>query len=91
MMCGMERFVDVPSVVMPRAASTGPGARRTRRRPAPLPGDARARKNYAATSPLTRASGKKKTVTARFIHNDRLIDALMAQAITAARARTVTA
>ncbi len=44
---------------------------------------ARARKNYAATSPLTRASGKKKTVTARFIHNDRLIDALMAQAFSA--------
>ena len=42
-----------------------------------------ARKNYAATSPLTRASGKKKTVTARFIHNDRLIDALMAQAFSA--------
>jgi len=45
--------------------------------------DGRARKNYAATSPLTRASGKKKTVTARFIHNDRLIDALMAQAFSA--------
>ena len=43
----------------------------------------KARKNYAATSPLTRASGKKKTVTARFIRNDRLTDALMAQAFTA--------
>ena len=43
----------------------------------------KARKNYAATSPLTRASGKKKTVTARFIRNDRLADALMAQAFTA--------
>ena len=41
---------------------------------------AKARKNYAATSPITRASGKKKTVAARFVHNDRLIDALMAQA-----------
>jgi hypothetical protein len=30
----------------------------------------KARKNYAATSPLTRASGKKKTVTARYIRND---------------------
>ena len=38
--------------------------------------DARARKNYAGTSPITRASGKKKTVLARFVHNDRLIDAL---------------
>ena len=43
----------------------------------------KARKNYAATSPVTRASGKKKTVAARFVHNDRLIDALMAQAFTA--------
>ena len=43
----------------------------------------KARKNYAATSPLTRASGKKKTVTARFIGNNRLIDALMAQAFAA--------
>jgi transposase len=44
---------------------------------------ARARKNYAATSPITRASGKKKTVLARYVHNDRLIDALMAQALSA--------
>jgi transposase len=41
---------------------------------------AKARKNYAATSPITRASGKKKVVAARFVHNDRLIDALMTQA-----------
>jgi hypothetical protein len=40
----------------------------------------KARKNYAATSPITRASGKKKIVAARFIHNDRLVDALNAQA-----------
>jgi transposase len=43
----------------------------------------KARKNYAATSPITRASGKKKTVMARFIRNDRLTDALMAQAFAA--------
>jgi len=43
---------------------------------------AKARKNYAATSPITRASGKKRTVMARFVHNDRLIDALMTQAFT---------
>lgn len=42
--------------------------------------DARARKNYAGTSPLTRASGKKKVVTARHVHNDRLLDALGRQA-----------
>jgi transposase len=46
----------------------------------------KARKNYAGTSPITRASGKKKTVAARFIRNDWLIDALMAQAISALRA-----
>ncbi len=43
----------------------------------------KARKNYAATSPITRASGKRKVVTARFIRNDRLTDALMAQAMSA--------
>ena len=38
---------------------------------------AKARKNYGSTSPITRASGKKKVVAARFVRNDRLIDALM--------------
>jgi len=46
----------------------------------------KARKNYAATSPLTRASGKRKVVAARFIRNDRLTDALMAQAFAAMNA-----
>jgi hypothetical protein len=46
---------------------------------------AKARKNYAGTSPITRASGKKKTVMARYVHNDRLIDALITQAATAVR------
>jgi transposase len=45
--------------------------------------DARSRKNYAGTSPITRASGKKKAVMARYIHNDRLIDALGVQAFSA--------
>jgi transposase len=48
--------------------------------------DAKSRKNYAATSPITRASGKKKTVMARYVHNDRLIDALMTQAFSALNA-----
>jgi transposase len=48
--------------------------------------DAKARKNYASTSPITRASGKKRLVAARYIHNDRLIDALMAQAFSALKA-----
>ena len=45
--------------------------------------DVKARRNYAATSPLTIASGKKKTVHARFIHNDHLVSALHDQAFTA--------
>ena len=47
---------------------------------------AKARKNYAATSPITRASGTRKTALARYVHNDRLIDALMAQAFASLRA-----
>lgn len=46
---------------------------------------ARNRKNYAGTSPITRQSGKKKTVLARFVHNDRLVDALHQQAFCALR------
>jgi transposase len=41
---------------------------------------AKARRNYAGTSPITRASGRKKTVAARYARNDRLLDALTAQA-----------
>ncbi|WP_284747748.1 IS110 family transposase [Amycolatopsis sp. RTGN1] len=48
--------------------------------------DAKRRKNYAGTSPITRASGKKTAVLARFVHNDRLIDALMTQAFSALNA-----
>lgn len=44
---------------------------------------AKARKNYAGTSPITRASGKKKVAMARFVHNDWLIDALAGQAFSA--------
>lgn len=46
---------------------------------------AKARKNYAGTSPITRQSGKAKSVHARYIHNDRLVDALHMQAASAAR------
>jgi transposase len=45
--------------------------------------DGKSRRNYAATSPITRASGKKKLVSARFVHNDRLVDALHSQAFAA--------
>ena len=48
--------------------------------------DAKSRKNYGGTSPITRASGKKKVVAARFIHNDRLIDALMSWAFSSLQA-----
>jgi transposase len=48
--------------------------------------DAKARKNYAGTSPITRQSGKKKVVLARHVHNNRLIDALGRQAFAALRA-----
>ena len=44
---------------------------------------AKARKNYAGSSPLTRASGKSRVVIARFIRNDRLADALQSQALSA--------
>ena len=45
--------------------------------------DAKARRNYAGTSPITRQSGKKKIVLARYVHNDRLLDALGRQAFAA--------
>ncbi|MET8537942.1 IS110 family transposase [Streptomyces sp. NPDC005065] len=45
----------------------------------------KARKNYASTSPVTRASGKSHTVQARYVRNNRLADALQAQAFSALR------
>jgi len=47
---------------------------------------AKSRKNYGGTSPITRASGKKKVVAARFVHNDRLLDALMSWAFSSLNA-----
>jgi transposase len=44
---------------------------------------AKARKNYAGSSPITRASGRSKVVLARFVRNDRLADALQSQALSA--------
>ncbi|HKS98320.1 MAG TPA: IS110 family transposase, partial [Rugosimonospora sp.] len=46
---------------------------------------AKARRNYAGTSPITRQSGKKTVVLARHVHNDRLVDALGLQAFAALR------
>jgi transposase len=37
--------------------------------------DARARRNYAGTSPITRASGKRRVVLARYARNERLFNA----------------
>ena len=47
---------------------------------------ARARKNYAGSAPVTRASGKKRVVLARYVRNRRLADALHQQAFCALRA-----
>jgi Transposase IS116/IS110/IS902 family len=44
---------------------------------------AKCRKNYAGTSPLTIASGKKRVVLARYIRNQRLYDAIDAWAFSA--------
>lgn len=46
---------------------------------------AKARKNYAGTSPVTIASGSRSTVNGRHVRNTRLIDALMRQAMCALR------
>jgi transposase len=46
---------------------------------------ARARKNYAGNSPVTRASGKKRVVLARYARNDRLAAALHRQAFCSLR------
>jgi transposase len=45
--------------------------------------DARARKNYSGQSPITRASGRKTVVLARYATNRRLVDALHQQAFCA--------
>jgi transposase len=45
--------------------------------------DAKARKNYAGTSPITRASGKSRVVLARWVGNRRLVDAVHQQALCA--------
>jgi transposase len=47
---------------------------------------ARARKNYAGSAPITRASGKKTVVLARHVRNRRLADALHQQAFSALNA-----
>ncbi|HET9647648.1 MAG TPA: IS110 family transposase [Microlunatus sp.] len=45
--------------------------------------DARARKNYAGMAPITKASGTKRVVLARYARNRRLADALYQQAFCA--------
>jgi len=47
--------------------------------------DAPARRNYAGTSPITKASGTKRVVLARHARNKRLADALTQQAFAAIR------
>lgn len=45
--------------------------------------DARSRRNYSGMSPITRTSGTKRVVLARYARNKRLADALMQQALSA--------
>jgi transposase len=45
--------------------------------------DAKSRRNYAGTSPVTRASGKKRVVLARHVRNKRLADAIYLWAFSA--------
>ena len=47
--------------------------------------DAKARRNYAGTSPITRASGSKRVVLARYAHNRRIADAVHQWAFCAMR------
>jgi transposase len=47
--------------------------------------DAKARRNYAGTSPITKASGTKRNVLARHARNDRLADALQRWAFASLR------
>ena len=48
--------------------------------------EAKSRKNYASTSPITRASGTRKVVLARFARNKRLADTCYLWAFAALRA-----
>ena len=47
--------------------------------------DARARRNYAGTSPITKASGTRRVVLARFARNERLFDTCYLWAFTTLR------
>ena len=44
---------------------------------------AKSRRNYAGTSPVTRASGTRRVVLARHVHNKRLADAICLRAFSA--------
>ena len=50
---------------------------------------AKSRKNYAGTSPITRASGTKKAVLARHVRNRRLADAIYLWAFSSLTAQSV--
>ena len=49
---------------------------------------AKCRKNYAGTSPITRASGTRRVVLARHVRNQRLADAIYLWAFAALSAST---
>jgi hypothetical protein len=68
----------------PRTHSRRPGASRVRRRrPRPATSTPKPVKNYSGMSPITKASGTKRVVLARFARNHRLGDALFLQAFAA--------
>src|SRR5260370_998725 len=78
----LDAFADLDApdtlALLAKAPDPDPTRKLTPAPPA-LPGG-HPRRTYSATSPIPRASGKKKAVMARFVHNDRLVDALNAQA-----------
>ena len=49
--------------------------------------DSKSRKNYAGTSPMTKASGKSRVVLARYARNRRLVDAARQWAFCSLRRR----
>jgi hypothetical protein len=71
---------------LPGLAPHSPGGEEVALRTEQLGQPAAVTAAYAGTSPITRASGKKKVVLTRYVHNDRLIDALDSQAFTALQA-----
>jgi hypothetical protein len=80
---GRHRTLSATAASQGLAMCSPPGCSPSSATTPPATQGARSRKNYAGTSPITRASGKKKTVLARYARNDRLANALHQQAFSA--------